>query len=99
MRKFLMLLATSVAMLVVSAGSALAQEYPPAPPGPGEAVVTPGAPGAGAGAEGPGLAITGSNTLLLVWIGLAVLMVGIVLYVASRRRRAIRERSVTAAIA
>ena len=96
MRKFVVLLATSVATLVISAGSALAQEYPPGPPGPGEAVLTPGAP---AGAEGPGLAITGADTLLLLWIGLAALIVGIVLYVASRRRRAIRTRSVTEAIA
>jgi LPXTG-motif cell wall-anchored protein len=97
MRKIVMLLTTSVAMLAISAGSALAQEYPPAPPGPGEAVITPGAPAA-APAEAPGLAITGANTLLLLWLGLAALIIGIVLYVAARRRRAIRTRSVTAAI-
>ena len=95
MRKFVILLTTSVGMLVVFAGSALAQEYPP---GPGEAVTTPGAPAA-APAEGPGLAVTGADTLLLLWIGLAALMVGIVLYVAARRRREIRTRSVTEAIA
>jgi LPXTG-motif cell wall-anchored protein len=94
MRKFVMLLATSIAMVVVFAGSALAQEYPP---GPGEAQITEGAPPPGApGAE---LAITGSNTLLLLWLGLAALTIGIVLYVAARRRRAIRTRSVTEAIA
>jgi LPXTG-motif cell wall-anchored protein len=102
MRKFLMLLATSVAMLVAFAGSALAQEgdYPIAQPGPGEAVVTPGAPAPAAAPveAGPELAITGSNTLLLLWLGIAALIIGTVLVVLARRRRAIRTRGVTAAI-
>jgi hypothetical protein len=96
MRRFLMLLAASTTMLVVFATSAMAQQYPPAP-GPAEGVTPGTAPAAGARA-GEGLAITGSDLLPLIWIGLAVLVLGIVLVVAARRRAAIRGRSVSEAV-
>jgi LPXTG-motif cell wall-anchored protein len=76
-------------MLLVSAGSAWAQQYPP---GPAEA-------GAGAGAGGDGLATTGADTLPMLWIGLALVVAGAVLVMATRRRAAVRARSVTKAIA
>jgi len=96
MRRFLILLATSATMLVVFASSALAQEYPPTP-GPAEGV-TPGTARGAAGARGE-LAFTGSDLLPLIWIGLAVLVVGTVLVIAARRRAAIRGRRVSEAIA
>jgi hypothetical protein len=95
MRRFLILLATSATMLVVFASSALAQEYPPTP-GPAEGVTPGSAPAAGARGE---LAFTGSDLLPLIWIGLAVLVVGTVLVIAARRRAAIRGRRVSEAIA
>jgi hypothetical protein len=95
MRRFLMLLAASATMLVVFASSAMAQQYPPAP-GPAEGVTPGSAPGARAGGE---LAFTGSDLLPLIWIGLAVLVVGTVLVVAARRRAAIRGRGVSEAVA
>jgi LPXTG-motif cell wall-anchored protein len=87
MRRVLILLVASATMLLVSAGSAWAQQYPPAPAE------------AGAGAGGEGLAITGSDTLPLLWIGLALLVAGAVLVMATRRRAAVRARSVTKAVA
>jgi len=89
MRRVLILLAASATMLLVSAGSAWAQQYPP---GPAEA-------GAGAGAGGEGLATTGADTLPMLWIGLALVVAGAVLVMATRRRAAVRARSVTKAIA
>ena len=97
MRRFLMLLAASTTMLVVFASAAMAQQYPPVP-GPAEGVTPGTAPGA-RGAAGRELAFTGSDLLPLVWIGLAVLVVGTVLVVAARRRAAIRGRRVSEAIA
>lgn len=99
MRRFLMLLAASTTMLVVFASSAMAQQYPPEP-SPTD-IVTPGsAPAAGArGAAGGELAFTGSDLLPLIWIGLAVLVLGVALVVAARRRSAIRGRRVSEAIA
>ncbi|MGH9030611.1 MAG: LPXTG cell wall anchor domain-containing protein [Acidimicrobiia bacterium] len=97
MRRFLMLLAASATMLVVLATSAMAQEYPPTPQ-PAEQLVPGTAPAAGARGAGE-LAFTGSDLLPLIWIGLAVLVVGTALVVAARRRKAIRGRRVSEAIA
>jgi LPXTG-motif cell wall-anchored protein len=92
-----MLLAATAAFVLALGGTALAQQYPP---GPTPETLTPGAgPARGAAGAGEGFAFTGSNTMLLVWIGLAVLMVGVALVVAARRRAAIRHRSVSEAIA
>lgn len=82
MRRILILLAGSTVMLLVSAGSAWAQQYPPSPAGAGQ--------GAGGGGE---FAVTGSETLPLVWIGLATLVAGIVLVLAARRRAGVRGRA------
>jgi LPXTG-motif cell wall-anchored protein len=93
-----MLLAATAAFVLALGGTALAQQYPP---GPTPETLVPGqVPARGAApAAGEGLAITGSNTMMLVWIGLAVLMVGVALVVAARRRAAIRHRGVSEAIA
>jgi LPXTG-motif cell wall-anchored protein len=93
-----MLLAATAAFVLALGGTALAQQYPP---GPTPETLTPGAgPARGAAARaGEGLAFTGSNTMILVWIALAALMVGVALVVAARRRSAIRNRSVSEAIA
>src|SRR5207245_1775319 len=99
-RRLVMLVFMSVAMLVASAVVAVAgdSDYPitsSSVPGsvPGPKVITPGAaaavtPGA---AGGGGLARTGSN-LNPLWIGLVVLVIGVVLVVATRRRAAVRRR-------
>jgi hypothetical protein len=97
MRRFLMLLAASATMLVVFASSAMAQQYPPAPQ-PAEGLTPGSAPAAGARGAGE-LAFTGSDLLPLIWIGLAVLVLGVALVVAARRRSAIRGRRVSEAIA
>ena len=90
-RRSLMVVAASATALVASAGVALAQAYPPppGPPGPGPNVVNvnPGAGGAGSGA----LPFTGSD-LTLLWVGLVVLVVGLVFFVATRRRASLRRR-------
>ncbi|MGH8984180.1 MAG: LPXTG cell wall anchor domain-containing protein [Acidimicrobiia bacterium] len=96
MRRFLMLLAASTTMLVVFASSAIAQQYPP-DPGPAEGLTPGSAPAAGARAGE--LAFTGSDLLPLIWIGLAVLVLGAALIVAARRRAAIRGRRISEAIA
>ena len=83
MRRIFILLAGSMTMLLVSAGSAWAQQYPPSPAGAGQ----------GAGAGGGDFAVTGSETLPLVWIGLATLVAGIVLVLAARRRADVRGRA------
>jgi len=98
MRRFLMLLAASTTMLVVFASSAMAQQYPPAP-GPAEGLTPGSAPAGARGAAGGELAFTGSDLLPLIWIGLAVLVLGVALVVAARRRSAIRGRRVSEAIA
>lgn len=84
MRRILILLAGSMVMLLVSAGSAWAQQYPPSPAGAGQ--------GAGAGGGGD-FAVTGSETMPLVWIGLATLVAGMVLVLAARRRADVRGRA------
>ncbi|MGQ0802726.1 MAG: LPXTG cell wall anchor domain-containing protein [Actinomycetota bacterium] len=83
MRRILILLAGSMVMLLVSAGSAWAQQYPPSPAGAGQ----------GAGGGGGEFAVTGSETMPLVWIGLATLVAGIVLVLAARRRAGVRGRA------
>ena len=85
MRRIFILLAGSMTMLLVSAGSAWAQQYPPSPAGAGQG-------GGGAGGAGD-FAVTGSETLPLVWIGLATLVAGIVLVLAARRRADVRGRA------
>jgi hypothetical protein len=95
-RRSVGLVAASAATLLASAGTAVAQQYPPTsgPPVPG----TPGAPG-GAGATGAvtgakgGIAFTGSD-LTLLWVGLVVLVIGLVFFVATRRRAALRHRGI-----
>ena len=88
MRRLLMLVVASVTMVLVSAGSAWAQQYPPAA----------GAAGRGAGA-GDQFAFTGSNTAPLLAIALALLVTGTVLVLTARRRSAVRSRSVSKATA
>lgn len=72
---------TSVVVFVLGATAAVADQYPPAPPQAPPASVTP--PPAGGGRA---LSFTGSDTMPLVWIGLAALVAGTVLVVAARRR-------------
>ena len=93
-----MLLAATAAFVLALGGTALAQQYPP---GPTPEPLTPGAvPARGAApGAGEGFAFTGSNTMILVWIALAALVVGIALVVASRRRAALRSRGVSEAVA
>jgi LPXTG-motif cell wall-anchored protein len=83
-RKAFVVLSTAALFVVVWASTAGAQtgSYPPAPSG-GQAVVPVQAPAAGQ------LPRTGSsNTPSLVLIGIAALVVGLVLVLAVRRRRA-----------
>ena len=81
MRKAFVVLSTAALFVVVWASTAGAQtSYPPTPTG-GQAVVPVQAPSA--------LPRTGSsNTPSLVLIGIAALVVGLVLVLAVRRRRA-----------
>jgi LPXTG-motif cell wall-anchored protein len=83
-RRAFVVLSTAALMVVVWASTALAQtaDYPPTPGG-GQVVVPVKAPAAGQ------LPRTGSsNTPSLVLIGIAALVVGLVLVLAVRRRRA-----------
>ena len=73
MKRMFGVLATSFAMLMVGAGSALAQTYPPSPD----------VEGAGGGA---GTAFTGSDASMLAIVVVALLAVGLVALFAARRR-------------
>lgn len=85
-RRSMMVVAASATALLASAGAAMAQGYAPEP---GGAAVTPGArPGAAPSGELP---LTGSD-LNLLWIALVVLVIGLALFVATRRRGAMRRR-------
>ena len=95
-RKALILMVTSATMVLVSASVAMAgNDYPPVTDrdDPGR-LITPGTvPGAAATGDQSGqLALTGSD-LTLVWVGLAVLVVGVVFFVATRRRATLRRQS------
>ena len=98
-RRLLTLVFVSVGILVVSAVVAFADnvDYPitsSTVPGtvPGPKVISPGAAAVSqGGGAGAGLARTGSN-LNPLWIGLVVLMIGVVLVIATRRRAAVRNR-------
>lgn len=84
-RRSLFLVAATATTLVASAGAALGQQYPPTSGDPGG-----GSAGRGTGtAAGGSLASTGSD-LTLLWVGLAVLMIGVVAFVATRRRASTR---------
>jgi LPXTG-motif cell wall-anchored protein len=72
---------TSVVVLVLGATAAGAQQYPPASFQGPAAPVTPQPSGGGRA-----LSFTGSDTMPLVWIGLAALVAGTLLVVAARRR-------------
>jgi LPXTG-motif cell wall-anchored protein len=78
-------------MVLLSVAPAMAQQYPPSPAGAGQ--------GAGAGG-GQDFAVTGAETMPLLWIGLALLVAGAVLVMAVQRRAAVRgrSRSITEAI-
>jgi LPXTG-motif cell wall-anchored protein len=85
-RRLLGVLFSVTVFIMLAAPAAFAEgDYPPpAPrPGPGEGVPVPG--------EVPGrLPVTGSdNTPSLILIGIAALVVGLVLVLAVRRRRAL----------
>jgi LPXTG-motif cell wall-anchored protein len=85
MRRIWMLLVlglTSVVVVVLGASAAAADQYPPTPPaqGPPSQLTPPPAGG------GRALSFTGSDTMPLVWIGLAALVAGTLLVVAARRR-------------
>lgn len=89
MRKAFVVFSTVALLIVVWASTAGAQtDYPPTPGG-GQAVVPVQAPAAGQ------LPRTGSsNTPSLVLIGIAALVVGLVLVLAIRRRRAAVDGSI-----
>jgi len=84
------------AMLALLAVPAAGQEPPYPPPsttGPTQPTVVTTAPTAApraAARPAEGLAITGSETWLLVWVAVAALAVGTVLVVGARRRAATR---------
>jgi LPXTG-motif cell wall-anchored protein len=73
MKRMLGVLATAFATLVIGAGSALAQTYPPSPD----------VEGAGGGG---GTAFTGSDTSTLAIVVIALLAVGLVALFVARRR-------------
>jgi LPXTG-motif cell wall-anchored protein len=82
-RRAFAVLSTAALLVVVWASAAVAQaDYPPTPTaGPGQAVAQPGAAGQ--------LPRTGaSNTPSLLIVGIAAVVVGLVLVLAVRRRRA-----------
>jgi hypothetical protein len=92
-RRSLLVAMASIATLVVWAGTAFAgNDYPPTSDDPdrttttAQTVTTAGQGGKGA------LAFTGSDRTLL-WIGLAVLVVGVALFVSTRRRAELRRQS------
>jgi hypothetical protein len=90
MRRIVTLLVGSAVLVLLTVAPAMAQQYPPGPtPTPLEPARG-AAPAAARGGEG--LAFTGSN-LTLLWIGLAVLVTGVVLLMATRRRAAVRSRT------
>jgi LPXTG-motif cell wall-anchored protein len=78
---------TSVVVVVLGASAAVADQYPPTPPAqaPPSQLTPPPAGG------GRALSFTGSDTMPLVWIGLAALVAGTLLVVAARRVRANRR--------
>lgn len=80
-RRSIMLVVVTATMLLVSAGAAIAQEYPPEP--------SPG--GTSTSTGGGNLATTGSD-MTLFWVALAVLVTGLVLALATRRRAVTRRR-------
>jgi hypothetical protein len=96
-RRSLLVMLASVAMLVVWAGTALAgADYPPTSDDPDRTTTTvttlTPVTGGGAGNQGA-LAFTGSDRTLL-WVGLAVLVIGVALFVSTRRRAELRRSSV-----
>ncbi len=72
MKRMFGVLATAFAMLMVGAGSALAQTYPPSPDV--------------EGVGGGGTAFTGSDASMLAIVVVALLAVGLVALFAARRR-------------
>jgi hypothetical protein len=74
--------------VVVTAGQALAQYPPSSPPGGGG-----GGPGAGNAPGGPDVAFTGTNISLGVIILVALVVLGLLLLVAGRRRRVAATKS------
>jgi LPXTG-motif cell wall-anchored protein len=91
-RRAFVVLITGALFVVVWASTAVAQtDYPPTPTaGPGD-VVPVRVPGAAAG-ELPRTG--GSNTPSLVLIGVAAVVVGLVLVLAVRRRRAVARGTI-----
>jgi hypothetical protein len=94
-RRSLLVVMASMATLVVWAGTALAgNPYPPTSDDPDRTTTTAQTvttTGAGRGAQGA-LAFTGSDRTLL-WVGLAVLVIGVALFVSTRRRAELRRQS------
>jgi hypothetical protein len=77
-----------MSFVVVSAGQALAQ-YPPSKPPPGGG----GGPGAGNAPGGGNVAFTGTSISLGVIILVALVVLGLTLLVAGRRRRVAASKS------
>jgi hypothetical protein len=78
-----------MSFVVVSAGQALAQ-YPPSKPPPGGGG---GGPGAGNAPGGGNVAFTGTSISLGVIILVALVVLGLTLLVAGRRRRVAASKS------
>jgi len=83
MRRFVMMVIGSAVTVLLLVAPAAAQQYPPEP----------GAGPAGEARGGGDLALTGSDVLPLLWLGLAALVLGTVLVFAARRRAAVRTRA------
>ena len=95
-RLFGLLLSVSVFIVLLASAGWAQSDYPPPPPsvGPADVVRVPdqvAAPGqAAAGAAARRLPVTGSdNTATLILIGVAAIVVGLVIVLAVRRRRAL----------
>lgn len=93
MRRAFAVVFTTALFIVLSASTAVAQtDYPLPTPGGGEVVRVPGVPAPAAGRRLP---VTGAdNTPSLILIGVAALVVGLVLVLAVRRRRALARGTI-----
>ena len=96
-RRSLLVVTASIATLVVWAGTAFGGEpYPPTSDDPDRTTTTASTlvpvTGQAAQADQGALAFTGSDRTLL-WVGLAVLVIGVALFISTRRRAELRRQS------
>jgi hypothetical protein len=97
-RRSLLVITASIATLVVWAGTAFGggNPYPPTSDDPDRTTTTASTlvpvTGGAAQADQGALAFTGSDRTLL-WVGLAVLVIGVALFVSTRRRAELRRQS------